>query len=343
MGLRNVWGRCGRLLIGAMALGALTLGVAMTGVPWGPVGVAQAQSPEASRAFEVLYEQARSAYDRGDYATAAQLLQQAYELDPDPNLLWNIGRSHERAGELAEAILAYQDFIAKAPAAEERSQAQQRLFKLKADFGQGWLTVRANVGDAMASIDDGPPQAMPLERKMLPVGEYWVEIRAPGRTSSKTRVTLASGEETVIAAELPRMGSGQDATIAMSGTGASGGPTDLKTPGWVTFGIGVAVAATGGVLLGLAHADANEVNDASTVQVDGETVITGVSRSRAQDLSDSADVKSAAGVGLLAAGGASLLTGIILLSVDAANDTQSARSDFHITPSWNGVVLGGTF
>lgn len=63
-----------------------------------------------------------------EYIKAAAAFQAAFDLDPDPVLLWNIARAFEEAGENEKAKLKFQEFTAhpKAPA-ELRERALKHL------------------------------------------------------------------------------------------------------------------------------------------------------------------------------------------------------------------------
>lgn len=67
---------------------------------------------EAAPTALELSEQARSRYDAGEYARALALFDQAYARDPDPNLLFNIARCHEKLGDTALALDKYEAFLA---------------------------------------------------------------------------------------------------------------------------------------------------------------------------------------------------------------------------------------
>lgn len=62
--------------------------------------------------FESLAEQARAKYREKDYAGAVVLFERAYALQPDPAILFNIGRIQEQANNVDAAIAYYQKFIA---------------------------------------------------------------------------------------------------------------------------------------------------------------------------------------------------------------------------------------
>lgn len=93
---------------------------------------AQETPTEQADVFKELTTEAAEAYSAGDYARAASLFQQAYELRPVSNILYNIARIHEEAGNLDEAISYYDQFIV-APNVEQeaRRDAVDRLKTLR--------------------------------------------------------------------------------------------------------------------------------------------------------------------------------------------------------------------
>lgn len=85
---------------GQAAVLALSLGLCLAG----PVGAADP--------FTQRYEHAEQLYGRGDYADALIELQAAYDLRPTPRLLLPIGQAHRKLGHFAEAVRAYERFLA---------------------------------------------------------------------------------------------------------------------------------------------------------------------------------------------------------------------------------------
>lgn len=83
-------------------------------------GDAVAQARHSGR-FRRLVSQAAEAYNRNEPDVAINLLEQAYTINPNPLLLFNIGRAHELAGRLERALEYYDRFLAEHP---EESQAQ---------------------------------------------------------------------------------------------------------------------------------------------------------------------------------------------------------------------------
>jgi len=89
--------------------------------------------PQVSAEVQALIEDAARRFDSGDHAGAIEAFEAAYALDPDPNFLYNIGRIHEEAGDLENAIHYYRDFARKPSVPLElRRQALERIQVLRA-------------------------------------------------------------------------------------------------------------------------------------------------------------------------------------------------------------------
>lgn len=79
-----------------------------------------------------LYRRSNEAYQQGHFVESAELLEQAYERQPDPVLLFNIARARESAGDVVRAYQAYQRFLRDAaPDAPERPRAEGRVAVLR--------------------------------------------------------------------------------------------------------------------------------------------------------------------------------------------------------------------
>lgn len=82
---------------------------------------------------ESLSDKAIAEFSAKNYAGAVELFQQAYEIDPNPNYLFNIGRVYEEAGEFEPAVEYYAKFV-KQPGVDldSREVALERLRVLRA-------------------------------------------------------------------------------------------------------------------------------------------------------------------------------------------------------------------
>ena len=138
-------------------------------------GVARADdtSDPASRAAQVqhLSEQGSTSYQLRDYRRANELFQQAYAIDPDPNLLYNIARCFEALGDKQTAIEKYELFISS-PGADSkgrlRAQDAVRLLRTPpappAVSSAGATTTNANKSSASpssAQVETAHPSYVP--------------------------------------------------------------------------------------------------------------------------------------------------------------------------------------
>ena len=67
------------------------------------------------------------AFERGDFADAAEKYQTAYDRARRPQLLYNIGIAHDRAGHLEEALNRYQLYLAELPDATNAKFVRSRV------------------------------------------------------------------------------------------------------------------------------------------------------------------------------------------------------------------------
>ena len=134
---------------------ALALGLALASP------VVHAEPPasidtEAARIAE-LNEAGARAYSGRNYRAAIEKFVEAYAIDHDPNLLFNIARSYEKLGEVDAAIEKYEAFIA-APGAdtEGRLKAKASLAELQKLRDEGGTSP---AGSASRDAEDKPAEA----------------------------------------------------------------------------------------------------------------------------------------------------------------------------------------
>lgn len=77
-----------------------------------PAGARGAEPTAAERAFR-LSDEAAASYRAHDYRRAIEKYASAYELDPDPNLLYNQGKCYEALGDYPAAKDRYGEFLSK--------------------------------------------------------------------------------------------------------------------------------------------------------------------------------------------------------------------------------------
>lgn len=314
---------------------AWTLALLLVSAPAAAQQPAASADAPAQESFDTVYRRALEAYKAERFLEAADLLERAYALRPDPKLMWNIGRSLEAASEFERAIDAYERYLTDAPDAEERQSAMERLVACKVAFGKGWLTVNADAPGARVSVDGGASTPAPLVRALLPVGSHEVLIQAEGRKEARATVTIVPGEPVQLTMELPALAAVKvEEPVVVTPPVVTDAPTPMRDWGWATVGAGGALLAGGATLVALGFADKAKVGDAER---DGTGAIVGMTRREALDLEQSAETKSGAGIGLLVGGGAAVATGVVLLLI--GDEPQSVW----VAPSGTGAVVGGRF
>jgi len=88
---------------------------------------ATASGPRA----EDLFAASMDAYRRGDFKGAIELLEKVYAMDPEPSILYNMGRAYEGLGDLPKAIDHYKRFLDQSPHARDRGALEQRITTLE--------------------------------------------------------------------------------------------------------------------------------------------------------------------------------------------------------------------
>jgi tetratricopeptide (TPR) repeat protein len=78
------------------------------------------------------YELGMKAYERRDYDGAIAAFRRAHDLDPRPNLLYNIAQSYWKKGDNAQALDFYRRYLDAAPGAPDGKLIGERIRELSA-------------------------------------------------------------------------------------------------------------------------------------------------------------------------------------------------------------------
>jgi tetratricopeptide (TPR) repeat protein len=225
---------------------------------------------EAARAH---FKKGNTAFDLQHYVEAAHEYEAAYQAKDDPALLYNIGQAYRLAGDPAHAVGAYKAYLRRRPDARNRADVEVRIAALQ-----------KLVKDEQRSREAPPEGAAPDSSMSAGTGTPAGTGTTPGTgTTTGTTTTTPAAE---VATAPPR-------------------PRKYR---WLGLGVGlggVAVAAVGATLVGLAystqstysHPGANTTYDPSAE-----------SRIRAEQ---------AAGGVLLGVGAGALVAGSVLYALGA--------------------------
>ncbi|MCB9597880.1 MAG: hypothetical protein H6719_34500 [Sandaracinaceae bacterium] len=107
---------------------ATTVAVAMLALAASVIATSRAcaQQDDHARAL-ALFEESVGHYRAGRFDRAAELLREAYGLEPEPVLLYNLARALEGAGEDEEAVDAYERYLGAEEEPADAASARVRL------------------------------------------------------------------------------------------------------------------------------------------------------------------------------------------------------------------------
>ncbi len=76
-------------------------------------------------------QKATTAFALGHYTDAAQSFEKAFELKPDPALLYNAAQAHRLAGNKERALVLYENYLRVYGKREKREEVETRIAELK--------------------------------------------------------------------------------------------------------------------------------------------------------------------------------------------------------------------
>jgi tetratricopeptide (TPR) repeat protein len=175
-------------------------------------------------------------FDAGDYAGARADFQSAYELHPEPLLLFNIASTFRREGERERAIELYRAFLERAPADDpRRALAATTIAELEQELAAPIEIEappeppRATTTTTMAPPRPAPAEtglpAPPAERPAPPTGAV---LRGAGLACLGAALVGAGGA-LLAARDISR----SEAALEALGPGSSWGPEEA---GWYARG-----------------------------------------------------------------------------------------------------------
>jgi len=170
--------------------------------PKAPPPARPEQKTPEQKAAERHFQSGVALFQEAKYAEALAEFERAYEIAPQPLVLYNIAGCHRELSHYSEAVTFYRRFLAdgKGKAKPARlAAAQAELDGILARIARVTVTVTPGV-DGVTLILDGTPLDNPVMPLILPPGEHRLAARAAGRSEGERSVRLASGDE--IAVEL---------------------------------------------------------------------------------------------------------------------------------------------
>ena len=166
--------------------------IVATSIATAPLHLAHLQPSAATDSPDVaaIVTEASAAFDAGDFDGAIAAFERAYATKPDPRFLYNIGRIHEEAGQLDQAVVYYRRFVAEPGVElEQRDRASQRI-EVLTRIRPSLEPTSPPVPPPRVSAPEAPPQ-----RDDARAGP-----NAPGRAMRNTGIGLLAGGAAMLVA-----------------------------------------------------------------------------------------------------------------------------------------------
>lgn len=313
-----------------------------------PLHVA-AQGSDAERAA-ALGEEGTSFFRQGQFAEAVERFQAAYELDPHPVLLFNLGRARQELGQLAAArdtfslVIAIADDPGVQAAAQSRIEAVNNLLIAQgydpatvtaANYVQrGNLTITTTPEGAAIFLDGQRRGTTPLTLANLDVATYELRIALDDYHPVTATIEFRGGTDTL------RLFTLQQRTSLEEYVPPQPGYLSVVSPaiGAEVFLDGDAVGTTPVLEYGLApgtyivavrHPDFAPYS--TTVQVmsaNESRVVATMTRTRGHE-PDPGETRRTIGAGMMIGSGAALIAGGVfgVLALDSASEYRARLDD----------------
>lgn len=215
-----------------------------------PVATLHAQTtPDESMDVEAhaLFEAGRTAFAAGRFADALGHFQRAYDLSHRGALLYNIGQCHDRLRHDAEALTAFQGYLAAEPQAEQRAEVEARIAILE----QARATTTTTTTTSETPAPEPEPDATTPEPTPAPIDAPPPPSTDPG---AGPWVVLGVGAAVAIAgavlvgvafSDIDQVQNAPPNSDFSAVRGAYEQAPILSGIGWAALGVGVAMAVGG--------------------------------------------------------------------------------------------------
>ena len=220
---------------------ALVLVAALFAAP--PPGAAKPSSLEPGRLDRAmaLFEQSETALARGDLENARELLEQAYALDDDATLLFNLARLEDLAGRAGRALDHYRTYQQRHPEGPYAGLVSKRVSLIEAD-----LELRLERATDPTSYSGSPPAAPSLTAEVPPKASP--SLLGPVATLSTGAAGLVAGVVLGVMAQ-SSFNDAQGATSQAAAVDSFQQSRDLGTGANIALAAGAGITALGGLWL----------------------------------------------------------------------------------------------
>lgn len=211
------------------------------------------------RRADELFTRGQILFESGDYVSAAEAFNLAYQTSPHPAVLANLALSYDRAGKVTKAVEAYRSYLSSPISTEKNEEMQQRLDELEEEIAD--LSFSCEPRPCEISIDGVARGSSPLDAVLFP-GRHQIEVSVAKKTLHQESIALeAKDKKRLVFSTAPEEKTPtEDKPPKLPPTIKDIEKTDatLRAPFWVFTGITVAAGATT-IVLGIQTLDKLEL------------------------------------------------------------------------------------
>ncbi len=162
-------------------------------------------TPEAKTKAQNLLKEGAKLYEKGALAAALEKFNEAYDAYQSPKLLFNIGQASRDLGRPAEAMNAFERFLAEATDAPADMTAEAKRSMVEIEPKLGKLRIQCATEDAEISLDGKPVGRAPITELIWAIpGPHQVTARHPKMAAAIEDVEVnASWVHTVVISMQP--------------------------------------------------------------------------------------------------------------------------------------------
>ena len=176
----------------------------MTSVVMTPA-VASAQETKVERA-RVHYKNGKMYFAQHQYEPALKELMQAFILDPNPQLVYNIARVHEEKGDAENAIRYFENYLKMNRRAKNKRDVKRRIKALRKALAaapkNGYLSVASNPPSATVKVNGALVGNTPLQAVPLPAGRHRITVELDKYETYNADVIVQAGAVTPLNVQL---------------------------------------------------------------------------------------------------------------------------------------------
>lgn len=301
--------------------------LACLAIPGGLASVARAEEPSPSVISEAgkHFQRGVTMYNEADYRAALVEFQRAYEIAPNPAVLYNIGQTYYQLQNYAAALVALGRYLTEAGAtAPHRSEVEQTIDTLQSRVGK--IAVATSLPGCDITVDDEPVGKTPLDQPVLvSIGRRKITALQGGRPVATQFVDVAAGDTVKLTLPVGEAVAARPPPPPPSPPPSKPGRSALTTWWYITGGLGAIALGTGAA----AFFESRSLQNAR----DRFPVTRGELNSKGNwvtGLSLAADI---AGVATLVAGGVTLKLTL----------SRSGSHEAHVAIAPGGIRIAGKF